>query len=47
MIVKGRNRDTAWYSMLQDEWPAVKANCETWLQAEPGSVSLRGLNATR
>jgi RimJ/RimL family protein N-acetyltransferase len=23
MIIKGRNRDTAWYSMLDHEWPAV------------------------
>lgn len=47
MIVKGRNRDTAWYSMLDDEWPVVKANQEAWLSAEPGSVSLRALNAAR
>ena len=47
MIVKGRNRDTAWYSMLDDEWPAVKANQKAWLSAEPGSVSLRSLNAAR
>jgi RimJ/RimL family protein N-acetyltransferase len=25
MIIKGRNRDTAWYSVLDDEWPAVRA----------------------
>src|SRR5438552_8390936 len=25
MVVKGRNRDTAWYSMLDVEWPARKA----------------------
>ncbi|HZE26002.1 MAG TPA: GNAT family protein [Terriglobales bacterium] len=31
MIVKGRNRDTAWYSMLDSEWPARKANFERWL----------------
>jgi RimJ/RimL family protein N-acetyltransferase len=45
MIVKGRNRDTAWFSMLDREWPARKANLERWLGAEPGSVSLRELNA--
>jgi len=28
MIVKGRNRDTAWYSLLDREWPAVKASLE-------------------
>src|ERR1041385_4316944 len=31
MIVKGRNRDTAWYSMLDSEWPARKAAFERWL----------------
>ena len=31
MIVKGRNRDTAWYSMLDREWPARKAAFERWL----------------
>jgi RimJ/RimL family protein N-acetyltransferase len=31
MIVKGRNRDTAWYSMLDSEWPARKAAFEKWL----------------
>jgi RimJ/RimL family protein N-acetyltransferase len=30
-IIKGRNRDTAWYSMLDDEWPAVRAAFEAWL----------------
>ena len=31
MIVKGRNRDTAWFSMLDGEWPARKAAFERWL----------------
>jgi RimJ/RimL family protein N-acetyltransferase len=30
-IVKGRNRDTAWFSMLDSEWPARKAAYERWL----------------
>ncbi len=30
-IVKGRNRDTAWYSMLDTEWPRVKKAFESWL----------------
>jgi hypothetical protein len=34
MIVKGRNRDTAWYSMLDREWPARKAAFETWLSPD-------------
>src|SRR5215472_14183801 len=31
MIIKGRNRDTAWYSMLDTEWPTRKRNFESWL----------------
>ena len=34
MIVKGRNRDTAWFSMLDTEWPARKAAFERWLAPE-------------
>ena len=33
MIVKDRNRDTAWFSMLDSEWPARKASFERWLDA--------------
>ena len=31
MIFKGKNRDTAWYSILDDEWPEVRGIFETWL----------------
>lgn len=31
MIIKGRNRDTSWYSMLDSEWPARRAVFERWL----------------
>ncbi len=31
MIVKGRNRDTAWFSMLDSEWPTRKREFERWL----------------
>jgi RimJ/RimL family protein N-acetyltransferase len=34
MIVKGRNRDTAWYSMIDSEWPKVKQALERWLAPE-------------
>jgi len=34
MVVKGENRDTAWYSMLDGEWPAAKAAFEAWLRPE-------------
>jgi RimJ/RimL family protein N-acetyltransferase len=31
MVMKGRNRDTAWYSMLDYEWPEVRTIIESWL----------------
>ncbi len=34
LIMKGRNRDTAWFSMLDSEWPARKAAFEAWLAPE-------------
>jgi RimJ/RimL family protein N-acetyltransferase len=34
MIVKGRSRDTAWYSMIDSEWPARKERLERWLRPE-------------
>jgi RimJ/RimL family protein N-acetyltransferase len=33
MIVKGRNRDTAWYAMLDGEWPARAQAFASWLDA--------------
>ncbi|MDQ2787478.1 MAG: GNAT family N-acetyltransferase [Chloroflexota bacterium] len=32
-IVKGRNRDTAWFRMLDHEWPSVKTRLEAMLEA--------------
>jgi RimJ/RimL family protein N-acetyltransferase len=34
LITKGRNRDNAWFSMLDGEWPMRKANFETWLSPD-------------
>lgn len=31
LVYKGRNRDTAWYAAIDDEWPAIKRGYETWL----------------
>ena len=31
MIVKGRNRDSAWFSILDGEWPALRAAYDRWL----------------
>jgi RimJ/RimL family protein N-acetyltransferase len=32
-IVKGRNRDTAWYAITDDQWPTIRAGFEAWLDA--------------
>ncbi|KAI4599001.1 hypothetical protein KJ359_002418 [Pestalotiopsis sp. 9143b] len=32
-IVKGRTRDTAWFSIVDDEWPVIKSALESWLTA--------------
>lgn len=37
MIVKGRNRDTAWFSVTDAEWPSVRSGIERWLASEPGA----------
>ena len=53
MIAKGHNRDTAYYSMLDSEWPARKAAFERWLAPEnfdaagQQRVSLSELNGAR
>ena len=31
LVIKGRNRDTAWFSMLDLEWPDNRAALEAWL----------------
>lgn len=33
-VVKGRSRDTAWYAMTDDEWPAVRGAFAAWLAPE-------------
>lgn len=34
VIYKGRNRDTAWFSMIDTEWPVLRRAYEQWLAAE-------------
>lgn len=31
MVIKGENRDTAWFSIINKEWPALKKAYEAWL----------------
>ncbi len=40
LIIKGRNRDTAWFAMLDSEWPAQKAAFERWL--DPANFDAAG-----
>jgi RimJ/RimL family protein N-acetyltransferase len=34
MVYRGRNRDTDWFSILDGEWPGLKAVFERWLKPE-------------
>ena len=34
MIARGQNRDTAWFAMLDGDWPRLKAEYERWLEPE-------------
>jgi hypothetical protein len=45
MVVRGRNRDTAWYSIMASEWPAQKAAFEAWLS--PENFDAKGLQKKR
>ncbi len=45
MIAKGLSRDTAWFSMLDSEWPAIRAEFERWLA--PGNFDADGQQKTR
>jgi RimJ/RimL family protein N-acetyltransferase/catechol 2,3-dioxygenase-like lactoylglutathione lyase family enzyme len=40
MIVKGEDRDTAWYSIVDDEWPAIREAFEAWL--DPSNFDAAG-----
>jgi RimJ/RimL family protein N-acetyltransferase len=33
MVAKGKNRDTAWFAMIDADWPRLKAGYEAWLQS--------------
>lgn len=44
MIMKGENRDTAWFSMIDTEWPARKAEFDRWL--DPANFDADGQQKT-
>ena len=33
MVIKGESRDTAWFSITDQEWPRLRTSYETWLHA--------------
>jgi len=46
MVAKGRNRDTAWFSILDHEWPRLRAGFDAWLDPanfDPGGRQRRSL----
>lgn len=45
VLTKGRNRDTSWFAMTDDDWPAVKENMERWLYSGETNISLRDLHS--
>ncbi|MBT3534310.1 MAG: GNAT family N-acetyltransferase [Rhodospirillaceae bacterium] len=50
VVYKGRNRDTTWYAMIDQDWPQVKAAFEAWLAEEnfdEDGRQLRGLAEIR
>jgi RimJ/RimL family protein N-acetyltransferase len=45
MIIKGESRDTAWFAMLDGDWPALKAEYQRWLA--PDNFDAAGLQKTK
>ena len=44
-LYKGRNRDTAWYSIIDSEWPKIRRSLGAWL--DPGNFDSNGLQRAR
>lgn len=47
MIIKGRNRDTAWFSITQEEWPPVREAHDRWLSPDNFDAQGRQKRALR
>lgn len=45
LVVKGRNRDTAWFAIIDAEWPALKEAYRVWL--DPANFDLQGQQRER
>ncbi|MEM1342006.1 MAG: GNAT family protein, partial [Pseudomonadota bacterium] len=44
-VVKGKNRDTAWYAAIDAEWPDLERAFEAWL--DPGNFDVDGTQFSR
>ena len=44
MVYNGRNRDTAWYSIIDSEWPTLRASFQAWLDPSNFEASGRQVN---
>jgi len=45
MIIKGESRDTAWFSIIDGDWPAIRAEYERWLA--PDNFDAAGVQKTK
>ena len=45
VVYKGRSRDTTWFSIIDSEWPAIKAAYQSWL--DPSNFNERGEQRVR
>jgi RimJ/RimL family protein N-acetyltransferase len=45
MVIKGRNRDTAWFAITDDKWPRLREAFETWL--DPANFDSAGHQRAR
>lgn len=44
-VIKGRNRDTAWFAAIDGDWPSLKAAFDTWL--DPANFDAEGRQRQR
>ena len=47
LVVKGRNRDTAWFSITDQEWPEIRVAMEAWLEGGNFDAAGRQLKRLR
>ena len=45
MIIKGRNRDTAWYAIIDKDWPRIREGFDTWL--DPANFDENGIEKAK